>query len=55
MGGRGSGFLGAGGEDHGGGETVDTQSRDVDLITAVGGKLEREAHEHIVITLYRPR
>lgn len=37
-----SGFLGAGGENHGGGETIDAQSRDVDLITAVSGKLERE-------------
>lgn len=38
--GRSSGFLGAGGEDHRGGETVDAQSRDVDLVTAVSGKLE---------------
>lgn len=37
-----SGFLGAGGQDHGGGETVDAQGRDVDLITAVSGELEGE-------------
>lgn len=37
-----SGLLGAGGQNHGGGQTVHTQSRDVDLITAVGGKLGRE-------------
>lgn len=37
----GSGLLGAGGQNHRGGETVHTQSRDVDLITAVGRKLRR--------------
>lgn len=37
-----SGFLGAGGENHGGGEPVNAQSRDVDLITAVSGKLKRD-------------
>lgn len=40
-----SGFLGAGGQNHGGGQTVDTQSRDVDLITAVGGKLRRDRNQ----------
>lgn len=35
-----SGLLGPRGEDHGGGEAVDAQSRDVDLITAIRGKLE---------------
>lgn len=37
-----SGLLGAWGEDHRGGEAVDAQSRDVDLITAISGKLEGE-------------
>lgn len=40
-----SGFLGAGGQNHRGGQTVDTQSRDVDLITAVGGKLRRDRNQ----------
>lgn len=35
-----SGFLGAGRENHGGGETVDAEGRDVDLITAVRRELE---------------
>lgn len=34
-----SGFLGPRGQDHRGGQTVHTKSRDVDLITAVRGKL----------------
>lgn len=38
----GSGLLGAGGQNHRGGETVHTQSRDVDLITAVGRKLRSD-------------
>lgn len=38
----GSGFLGSGGENHRSRETVDAQGRDVDLVTAVGGKLEGE-------------
>lgn len=37
-----SGFLGARGQDHGGGQAVHAQSRDVDLVTAVGGKLRTE-------------
>lgn len=35
-------FLWAGGENHRGGETVNTQSRDVDLVTAVSGKLKED-------------
>lgn len=38
----GSGLLGTGGEDHGGGEAVHAQSRDVDLVAAVGGELQRD-------------
>lgn len=38
----GSGFLGSRGQDHRRGQTVHAQSWDVDLITAVGGKLRRE-------------
>lgn len=38
--GRDSGLLGARGQDYGGGQAVHTQSRDVDLVTAIGGKLE---------------
>ena len=38
----GSGLLGTRGEDHRCGEAVHTQSRDVDLVTAVSGKLDRE-------------
>lgn len=41
-----SGLLGPRGEDHGGGEAVDAQSRDVDLITAVRGKLRRDRKRH---------
>lgn len=37
-----SGLLRAGRQDHWGGEAIHAQSRDVDLTTAVGGKLEGE-------------
>lgn len=37
-----SGFLGPRGQDDGGGEAVHAQCRDVDLVTAVGGKLGTE-------------
>lgn len=37
-----SGFLGAGGQHHWSGQTVDAQSRDVDLVTAVSRELEGE-------------
>ncbi len=42
-----SGFLGAGGEDHRGGETVDAESWDVDLITAVRGELRRTERDNV--------
>lgn len=35
-------FLWAGGQNHRGGETVHTQSRDVDLVTAVSWKLKED-------------
>lgn len=37
-----SGFLWARGQDHRGGQTINTQSRDVDLITAISGELRRD-------------
>lgn len=37
-----SGFLGARGQDHRGGQAIHAQRRDVDLVTAVGGKLRTE-------------
>lgn len=36
-----SGFLGAGGQHHWSGQTVDAQSRDVDLVTAVSRELKQ--------------
>lgn len=48
-----SGLLGPRGEDHGGGEAVDAESRDVDLITAVRGKLKRQRdNEDEKLTFY---
>jgi len=55
-----SGFLGAGGEDHGGGESVDAQSWDVDLVTAVRRKLQRDKQTeiktqlHLILTIVYP-
>lgn len=47
--GGGSGLLGAGRQDHGGGEAVDAESRDVDLIAAVGRELRRDRDRDDVI------
>jgi len=49
-----SGFLGARGENHRGGETVDAQSRDVDLITAVSGKLKRDTERQVLKVFFLP-
>lgn len=40
-----SGFLGARGQDDGGGQAVHAQRRDVDLVTAVGGKLRTDTNQ----------
>lgn len=37
-----SGFLWTRGQNHRGGQTINTQSRDVDLITAISGELRRD-------------